>query len=249
VSAYNFARFLELKIVPPTVIRNIDGKEGVIQLFVENISNKDRGTYLDRLSPVQKSNMYIFFFLTGMEDVGYHNTLISKKCLRPVSIDNDSMGIVLNQYGSLFPFRIFYIKNYKTVLSEEDYKKAPFEKALILKKPSVKTLEKTFFGVKEDKMSFLKGRAKKYGVLTYFKYKNAYWVKYYTGKFPVKFMKHLLPLNNIEDYSPQTIEKIKALDKKTIIKLSPIGKRSVINGIFHRRNLILEGIDILRKNP
>ena len=60
ISAYNFARFLGLKIVPPTVIRNVDGKEGVVQLFVENIS-KIKQRILTVLTLFRKA-IYTFTF-------------------------------------------------------------------------------------------------------------------------------------------------------------------------------------------
>ena len=85
--------------------------------------------------------------MTGLVDVNLNNILISKKCLKTVLIDNDGMEPFLSQYGSPSPFIRVSMGDYgKNVLSEEDYKKAPLERALILEKPSIKTLKKTFFG-------------------------------------------------------------------------------------------------------
>ena len=143
VSAYNISQVLNLKIVPPTVIRKIDGKEGVVQLFVENISeNKEKN--LDNLSPIQKSNIYIFFFLTGITDVQYDNVLISTKCLKPVLVDNDGMVLMHAQYGKYPPFKMLRLKGYP-FLDEEDYKNVPFEKAVELKNLSFTDAGKDFF--------------------------------------------------------------------------------------------------------
>ena len=79
LSGYNISKFLNLKIVPPTVIRKINGQRGYVQLFVENIKDYPH-EYLDALSPFQKSDIYVYIYLTGYLDLSEGNLLISKKC-------------------------------------------------------------------------------------------------------------------------------------------------------------------------
>ena len=118
-------------------------------------------------------------------------------------------------------------------------------------------LEKTFLSLNDNALrkslkikhnAEFKRVKQKYKSISYFKYKGAYWISPHT-KDPLFIYKHLLPLQSIHDYSPQTIRRLKKLDKKSIEKLLVKDYKkdqSLINGIFHRRNLILEELEKLK---
>ena len=144
LSGYNISKFLNLKIIPPIVMRKIDGAWGSIQLFVENIKDYPP-EYLDGLSSVKKSDIYVYIYLTGYLDLSKGNLLISKKCFLPAVIDLDSITFPsLIQYSKT-PFRAFHGDG--TVLDRRDYELAPFEKAMSLKSADFESIENTFPGL------------------------------------------------------------------------------------------------------
>ena len=243
IFGYNISRFLNLRIVPPTVIREINGQRGIVQLFVENVKDYPK-EYLDHLSPVQKSNIYTYMYMSGNTDLSYSNLLISKKCLLPAVIDNDHIEPhVLIQYGKT-PFRGFPINGKHSALDRRDYELAPFEKAMPLKSADFETLENTFSGLSFEYIKKFRKYFLRHDNISYFIYKDFYFIST-----PRKIYKHFLPIKKYSDYSPQTIERVKLLDEKTLKDLSTgylKENKNFINGVLHRQELFLEEMKKLR---
>ena len=201
------------------------------------------------MSFVQKSNMYIFLFLTGIVDVYYDNILISKKCFKPVFVDNDSMTIIQAQYGK-YPFQLFDKETCFPSLSKEDYESAPFHKVVTLKNPSIQTLKSVFPDLRSNRMNDLKKIIKRQQHIYWFKYKCAYWIKDIKKFQPVHT--HLLPFNSVLHYSSKTVKKLRLLNKRTLEKIliedsSGQYHQNIINGILYRRDVILKEVESLKK--
>lgn len=239
IFAYKISRLLDLKIVPPTVPRKIDGEEGIVQLFVEG--NRSDRANVENLSSIEKSHSYLFIFLTGLVDTNYNNLLISKRCLKPVFVDLDTLQIIHAEFGEDPPFERVAIE--WPLLDEKNLTELSFQKPIKSKIPPLENLEKVFPGLKEDKILYLKETFKRAdkNTISYFKYKQAWWVKYSKKR---RITRYLLPLS-VENLTAKTLRKLKKLNKKSIKKLLKPYKinQSVINGVFHRRNLILKKIE------
>ena len=246
LSAYKISKFLKLKVVPPAVMRKIDEEKGVVSLFIENIHDRKSKIYhLEKLNPVQKSNLYFFLFLIGIVDPHLDNILVSKKCFKPVFIDTDNMYLLHTQYGKNSLFELFLKeKAHLPFLSQSDYEKAPFEKSIKLNNPSYHTLNTTFPGLSRRNMKKLIEAGKKYNSLYYFKYKENYWI--HLNK-PVIY-EHLLP---ITAFSPKLTQQLKSLDRAVLSRLIVRDTKKThitINGILYRKSIILKEVEKLKKN-
>ena len=84
-AAYLVNHALKLGLVPPTVVRNVDGQAGSVQEFVPNTSSLYSVDRLDSLSE-QLYLLAIFDYIIWNKDRGYKNTLVQNN--RIVAIDN-----------------------------------------------------------------------------------------------------------------------------------------------------------------
>ena len=242
ISAYKISEFLNMKIVPPTLLREVDGKTGTVQLFVENILNLNYSSkYLKNLSLTQKNNLYLFLFLTGQYDVHYENILISKKCFLPVFVDHDKLSPEIQVQWGKIPFQYYPIKENYINFDKKYYESVPFEEAEILKNPSFEVLKKTFSGLslyRINQLEKLINHDFKLESISYFKYKDAYFIQE-----PRSIYKHLLPSPTVKTYSKKTVKKLERMDEK-ILKDLVVGylkqDQAFINGFLHRRDLFLK---------
>ena len=104
VAAYKASQAMKLGLVPPTVLRSINGEFGSLQLFVPSIGTIE--TYKKKLSSKLLSDMQIFYFIFGQWDTHKGNQLVYKQNgeMKLALIDN--AGILHRQqviYGK-FPF-------------------------------------------------------------------------------------------------------------------------------------------------
>ena len=184
LDSYRISQFLSLKLVPPTVVRHFENWKtaGIVQFFVDSISGQKKQALLETLTPLQKSNIYVFYFLSGEIDPGRRHILFGKNCSRPALIDNDWRNISHTQYGDL-PF-IYYGREGLSppVLTIKDYKSFPFDKVQSLKDFSRADLEKNFsdIGWKPLIEKFMKKKNNNIiidNTVYFVKWKNAYWVK------------------------------------------------------------------------
>ena len=260
VSAYKISQFLDLKLVPPTVIREINGQPAIFQMLVESV-DKDKKVYLDNLNPIQKSNMYIYIFVAGVMDIYYGNILISKPCSKPVIIDNDYMAITLDQYGKPPPLNISAHEPHP-YLSQQDYENVPFEKIVELSIPAFiqflnqKILPelqmsklgspKLFLQIKEDMKTWPPVDDSS---ISWLKYKGAYWIATTQWYNELLVSKHLLPIKKIEDFSPKTLKKLRKITHRKLKQLL-MGKykdsQTVINGILYRKDVILKEVEKMK---
>ena len=124
--AYYFSQALNLKLVPPTIIRTIDKKRGVVQLFIENTVTDDIENYINSY---QKGAIYLFQTILGEFDPAKINLLVQKECDSPALIDNEKNleWLILSQYQD-FPFLLALEKynNYTESIKTKSYQDFPF---------------------------------------------------------------------------------------------------------------------------
>lgn len=139
LAAYKISEFLGLHAVPPTVIREVNGRVGSLQYFIEtNIDLKKTSSGFERISQRQWSDANVFHYIIGQWDRHAGNFLIDKQD-NLILIDNaDMMMSVKWQYGEL-P----WIKR-----SQKDEERLsvpfPYNNYFILENPSYKKLEEEF---------------------------------------------------------------------------------------------------------
>lgn len=145
VFAYELSKKLKLEIVPPTILRTINGRKGSLQLFIESpydlIIPSDLRKAKSIASERSLADIQLFSFLAGKTDSNLGNRLIDS-CGTWISIDNDSIRRVsIGRYGvSLFRPAQLNVGGLKGVLIEE----FPFENAKTLPAPSLRELKTLF---------------------------------------------------------------------------------------------------------
>ena len=244
--AYKFSLFMGFKFVPPTVIRTINGKTGVVQLWIETLPEEERTKIVKNFPAGLKNDIYAFYFLLGDPDVIMAHILIDKKCNLPALIDNDYSSLTISKYND-DPFEL--IAGHKTVnkISIKDIKAFPFDKvkhipaswsSLQVALPEFRLKETVFYWKRKDNK------------LYYVKWKDSLWVK--------KNEKHRMHLEllNPQYFSNTLIKKLDSLDYNKLASV-PYFKypyfyvdvdRIVyvdvdrIEVTLHRRDILLNGI-------
>ena len=246
LDAYRISQFLGLKLVPPTVMRHFEKWKtgGTVQLFIDSVLRTEKHNLLENLTPVQKSNIYVFYFLSGEIDPGRRHILFEKNCAHPALIDNDWRIISHTQYGEL-PFLYYEMEGLGIpILTVKDYKSFPFDKVQSLKDFSRADLEKTFsdIGWKPLIEKLMKKKNNNIiidNTLHFVKWKNGYWVKILSEDDRYIF-KGFKP----EVFSKKTLEALKKINRKNMeLLVSDYSdtnyRQSYINLILYRKNILL----------
>jgi hypothetical protein len=130
------------------VIREVNGRKGSLQLFVEtSIDALAPGVFDQTLKEVDRdelAHLKLFYFVFGQWDTGPHNILIIEDQTKKHLIAIDNSGIRNRQhvrYGELPFVRMCYNDAFKT----NDWGKPfPFDKAQIIHNPTGENLKKVF---------------------------------------------------------------------------------------------------------
>ncbi len=81
IAAYKASIWLGQRLVPPTVLREYQGKRGSLQFFVESpfdlLKSRHNKTAFTLLSEKEKSDMYLFYFIFGQWDNHAGNQIIA----------------------------------------------------------------------------------------------------------------------------------------------------------------------------
>jgi len=183
VAAYKASRFLGFPEIPPSLIREIKGKTGLLQLYVEptkdatNLKNYTQA--LKKVSPEALANLKLFYFVFGQWDSGPHNILITYENDRTKLIAIDNEGIYQRQYvkyGELPFVRVCY----SDMLDTDDWHLPfPYENAKIITSPTLDNLRKILGNKIPD--SVLKNLSRNNNPIYYIIYKNSLWVQYHKG--------------------------------------------------------------------
>ena len=239
IAAYRACKFLDLKLVPPTVFRSINNKRGSLQLYIESDLDliKDAST-LSKLDPKDISDMKLFYFILGQWDINPGNQIIQfidnkfyLACIDNAGIQNRQVA----KYGD-FPFvRRCYIEN----RNDNWNLPFPFDKAIILLNPKLEDLNQHFkdcFSQNKIEQIWERNRSG----ITYCFWKNSLWIQYF---------KHTnFSPSYTTTYYKSTIDAFKKLNQEILQKIwieaIPIlGKRGVseiIDNILERRDQVLK---------
>jgi len=80
-AAYLVDKFFKFDLIPTTVIRNIEGKEGSYQLYIPNTKKGDEVTK-DSIPTEELINMVVLDFLNNTEDRHEENILIAEEYIK-----------------------------------------------------------------------------------------------------------------------------------------------------------------------
>ena len=243
LTAYRFSQFMNFKFVPPTVTRTINGKNGIVRFFVEDVDDLQH-KFVEHLTPSEKSDIYTFYFVLGECDANRYNVLFEASSGKPVLVDNEtSMTASFIPYGD-YPFRSLQTENLEiSISSAEEYERFPLNAVRELSDYSTIYLRKVFYDMDESEFNryfipwYIKRLTFLNGPLSFVRWKNSYWIRknfmYYT-----QIYKNFLP----EIFSEKTMERLKALEYKTLNSLLPLFSipKAIVFGILHRRDVLLK---------
>ena len=257
--AYHLSQLMNFKLVPPTVIRTIDGKKGTLQFFVEGVMGYDYD--LSNLSFFYKRNIYIFNFILGGFDSDPDDIVIGKNCNYPALIDNDGNMVLVSfiQYGD-FPwvrFPIINAENLEESIDIAEYKNFPFDKIEVMKK---------VFSVAPEKIKRIFAHVTSYGfinlfepflpndlvndTLYYVKWENSIWVKFNLQelKYIYKdFAPHFLSKKTIKELQTLDIDQLHSLYSVIETWFNEKEKSEILNRLKVMNNLSIYKRDILLK--
>ncbi|MBA3813667.1 MAG: hypothetical protein H0X26_04135 [Alphaproteobacteria bacterium] len=250
VAAYQASISLGFPNVPPTVMTDIKGMKGSLQLFVETrIEALNPGIYEHALNEVDEedvANLHLFYFVFGQWDSGPHNILIVKDKEKTQLIAIDNSGVRNHQrvkYGELPFVRVCYSDKLKT----NDWGKPfPFEQAKTIENPTTETLQKTFGDTLPA--SFYQS-FKGYGLpFRYVIHQNSLWRQYHAGdgEFLMSFTHHL---------SDRTRKALEGLNLSMLKKIFTSAKNAdfltpaYLEAILERRDQVLRHFKEHRTYP
>ncbi|MCB0393186.1 MAG: hypothetical protein KDD25_01425 [Bdellovibrionales bacterium] len=244
LGAYRYSRWLGLDIVPPTVIREIGGKVGSLQLYVESDYFNDKYGWGDRykmyqgLSEEEKIKLSLFHFLIGQWDRHVENILIARNgCV--FAIDNEcAMNQIRVSYGD-YPFVMNGVFNSAYVDSNEPAE-FPFSQVRIVENPTVEKLEAAipegFFkpGKRSKKIENLleKSRKNHDSSIQIVIWRGYVWIKEDTKSLGPAFSKSI----------PKDLEiKLRSLTRETLRAILPDGfNDEQVEEFWRRRNQLLD---------
>jgi hypothetical protein len=207
VAAYKASRFLDIDLVPPTIIRTINDQTGSLQLFIESSfdlteSDEKYDWALEHADGDNVANLKMFCFVFGQWDTGRHNLLVAKSgdSLKFVAIDN--AGIADRQYVHYGEYPFVKIREHKRFDTQDWGANFPFDKAEMLKKVDAKTLYSLFKGVVgEERCHNLSKKTVRYVF-----YRNALWIQHSAAK----------AFSYTSYYPSAMVEKLKSLTSETL---------------------------------
>ncbi len=248
VAAYKASKFLrERPLVPPTVLRTINSKEGSLQLLIESTFDlvKDENVYrtlFSQLNPKDLSDMKLFYFIFGQWDIGRSNQIIQRSHdhLYLALIDNAS--IFYEQHVRYGDFAFVCIGKSKEKKEALDSTFPPFDNPCILRNASLEQVQATF-GNFLDAQSIMDiwQRVKR---IVYCIWNNGLWIQYYKNQ-------SLVGPNFTNIYFQSTIDAYKKLDQAALEAiwseaLSTKHKNHVLKLIaltLERRDQVLRAIE------
>ena len=116
VAAYKAAKALNLRLVPPTVLRDIDGTKGSLQFYVDcSVDLAKYHSLLQKASRKDRSDMDVFYYIFNQWDGHRGNQLIDKDKdkYRLALIDNQ--GISFLSHNVKLKERVFWASTLKAL--------------------------------------------------------------------------------------------------------------------------------------
>ncbi|MCZ0932682.1 MAG: hypothetical protein OXJ52_05995 [Oligoflexia bacterium] len=230
--AYHLSQLLNWRIVPPTVIRAIEGREGILKLFIEGKRLKNIDS--DRLAENQKTKVYLFHFLMGLNDPDTNNAMMGNNCGHLAVIDNDWMWFpAVNRwkdypFATSFPFTRGFSSTLKAFLENERF--PPFKETNI---KSIKFTKKLpdYLGESAVFKSIL---SESPSVLYWVKWNGQVWMKYNIKDFKsiyIKFAPDFISKNLLK--SVKQLDSLEQLNSSFLSFIAPyFDKREIDKELF-----------------
>lgn len=129
--AYQAARLIGLKNVPPAVVTELQGQTGVLSYYISSsidikaASKAKREEIFSKISPKEISDMHLFHFIFGNNDRHYGNIIIDDQ-YRIVLIDNESVKMLtqFNLNGVSYARRATLKEEFRS--KEDELNETPF---------------------------------------------------------------------------------------------------------------------------
>ena len=246
VAAYKASHTMGFSLVPPTVVRTIQGKVGSLQLFVNtNVDTRVKGVFehaIDHADPDELANLKIFYYVFGQWCFRKRNILINAENghFQFIAIDNEALWHRhYCRYGD-DPFVDRHWKGLK--IPTLNYESFPYDHYYTMKNPTPASIRKEF-GV-QIPQRYIKSFCAK-NSLNYAYYKDSLWVQFqgdapcfaYTSHFP-------------ED----TIAKLKQIDRAMLHEIFSDAKGAdfvtdeFLDSILDRRDQVLAHYEMQKKS-
>ncbi len=231
IAAYEASKITNLNVVPPTVIRNIQGKKGSFQLYVKNVAVNNFQDAWSKLPAVIKGDCIAFQFVFGQWDTHEGNILFINDH-QVMLIDNS--GMVQSQQANIekgvFVRKAYSDKrrdNWDTPFNFDSAKEIAF--ADIPYNEELKDFDNVSF-------KFLEVSKKP---LVFNVWRNSLWFKPYSDK-----------VFKLEAISKTFFESLKFLNKEQLNKIwknypkswTKARKAEMLNAILNRRDQLLRYI-------
>lgn len=240
IAAYKASKLLGLRLVPPTILRIIDGVEGSVQFFVESnidlLKGSNRSTYFKKVPAKDISDMIIFYFVFGQWDLHAGNQMISISDGKAHLALIDNAGMLHKQYIRYGDFA-FIQKGENAKVESLNTPKFPFDRVITLKPGSLDKLIKLFSQFIHRK--HIEKIWQHHKPITYVFWKNAFWMQMY------KYNPSVQPLKT-KRYYASTLSALKKLDRECLrevwadgMKTDPSYYEELIDLILERRDQLI----------
>lgn len=147
VAGYNANKTLSQRLVPPTVMRMIDGEKGSLQFYVESSvelrKNPDQKAIFNKVPEKDLCDMKMFYYVFGQWDGHAGNQIIAfhNGKAHLALIDN---GGILHMSHTRYGGYSFIEKGVNEKLQGDLSKTFPFDRAIIVKRPTYELLKDAF---------------------------------------------------------------------------------------------------------
>lgn len=181
VAAYKASSILNLHLVPPTVLRIVNGQEGSLQFFVDpdvDLQNEDPDYLSKIIDSKMMDAMRLFYFVFGQWDLNFGNQIVQYNEDRAYLALIDNAGIYdqqQSQYGDFSFVRVAY-----SDLRNDDWDiPFPFDQAITLENATMDELHEAFKDFFDYEKSLKMWKRYHEQGITYCTWRNCLWIQYY----------------------------------------------------------------------
>lgn len=243
IAAYQANKFMNYRLVPPTVMRIINDQKGSLQFFVESDidlleSDDICEKCFSNLYPKVVSDMKLFYFIFGQWDMHPGNQIIQINNNKYYLALIDNAGLINKQqirYGDF----AFICRSYDNNRNDDFTIDFPFNSFSVLNNPTIEEIQEAFGNFLSE--SVITQMWDRYTHIVYCIWRNALWIKFYNGH-------NFLKPNYTKNYYQATIDAYKKLDRTALEKIWAIGLAQDENLIKQLINLTLERKEQLLKS-
>ncbi len=244
VAAYKASKHMGLRLVPPTIMRIVDGVEGSVQFFVDSsidlLKGDNRVHFLRKIYPKDRSDMTIFYFVFGQWDLHAGNQIVSISGGKPHLALIDNAGMLHKQHIQYGDFA-FIQKGENPDVTSLHTPTFPFHKVVTLKPGPLSKLHALFspFIAKRH----IERIWERHKPITYVIWDNALWMQMY------RYNPSVQPLKT-KRYYASTLHALQRLDRDSLRNIWSNGMKTdqdyyeeLIDLILERRGQVLKAAE------